>query len=232
MRVMLLPAFVSASRWGASRRSPARPKRNRPATPSTMSTRAASNSLRSPATGDRALRAMGRRILSGPAVHQPQDRAAAVGIVLDRRKNLERAAQTSRALSPAPPHEIHGRAVLSPRARREMAVAEGPRLALEAQGAGAHDRLWVSLSVRLQGRELPQQAVRDLARRQVQLVGDAVGEQFLRPGGAGFLPLPAQLLQTVRGHRQPHRLRVAAETLHAIPPGGEEGMQLEARHAA
>src|SRR6185295_7002153 len=53
---MSLPALVSASRSGASRFRPARPKRNRPATASTSSTSAASSSLRNPATGDLALR--------------------------------------------------------------------------------------------------------------------------------------------------------------------------------
>ena len=113
-----------------------------------------------------------------------------------------------------------------------MAVAEGARLAVDPQRAGAHERPRVPLAERLQRRELRQQAGRDLARLQVQLVLDPPRQQLRRPAAPAASHSPPQLLQPVGSRRQPDRLRVAAEALHPLFPGGEEAVQLEARHAA
>src|SRR3954469_5296389 len=118
----------------SGRRWPALPNQNSPPTPISSTASTASISLRSPATEDFALRAIVNAFygLGGPftscraGIHQPQNRTAPIGIELDAGQNLEAAAEISQLFLPAPAHQLHGGAVLAPRPRREVPLAEQP----------------------------------------------------------------------------------------------------------
>src|SRR3954470_19921656 len=196
-------ALLGSMAGGFSRRGAALSNQNSPPTPISSTASTASISLRSPATEDFALRAIVNAFygLGGPftscraGIHQAQNRTAPIGIELDAGQNLEAAAEISHSFLPAPAHQLHGGAVLAPRPRREVPLAEQPRLALEAQRPRAHQGPGIPLAEGLQRRELRQERRRDFPRLEVQLIFVAAGEKLRRPALPRHLPLPPQLFQ-------------------------------------
>ena len=146
-------------------------------------------------------------------------------------EHLEAAAEVGLALLPAPADEIDRGAVLAAGSRREVAAAEPSRRAVE-RAAGR----CAAAAADCPGRRAPGGRARRGARavtsrgRQVELVLEPAGEQLGGPLSSRLLPLAAQRFE-VAARGQAHRLRVAAEADHAIPPGCEEAVQLDARHA-
>src|SRR5689334_5377983 len=109
-------------------------------------------------------------------------------------EHLELSVEIGRPPLPAPADQLDRGAVRSPGAGREIAAAEGPRRAVELEGAGAHQGPRIALSEGLELREIAQESERDLPGLQVQLVLVPAREERFGPASAGLLPLAPEIL--------------------------------------
>ena len=160
---------------------------------------------------------------AGPAVHQPQHRTAAIGVVLDTGEDLEAAAQApARALPTAtlparrprrPRLGLAPRGGRCRRARGSPSIRSGP---VRRSGRG------VPLAERLERRELRPAARAETSPRRA----GAARTRSRRASSSAGQAAPAashsarSSSRRVGRRRQPHRLRVAAEALHPLLPGG------------